>query len=60
MNYRDLGRAGIKVSPICLGNMNFGSPTPIEVAVGGANLTADRGFADTMQILDRGRISIAF
>src|SRR5439155_6960232 len=27
MNYRDLGRAGIKVSPICLGNMNFGSPT---------------------------------
>src|SRR5437764_1253725 len=27
MDYRDLGRAGIKVSPICLGNMNFGSPT---------------------------------
>jgi aryl-alcohol dehydrogenase-like predicted oxidoreductase len=24
MDYKDLGRAGIKVSPICLGNMNFG------------------------------------
>ena len=24
MDYRDLGRAGVKVSPICLGNMNFG------------------------------------
>jgi NDP-hexose 2,3-enoyl reductase len=24
MEYRDMGRAGIKVSPICLGNMNFG------------------------------------
>jgi len=27
MDYRDLGRAGIKISPICLGNMNFGSAT---------------------------------
>ena len=24
MDYRDLGRAGVKVSPICLGNMNVG------------------------------------
>ena len=24
MDYRELGRAGVKVSPICLGNMNFG------------------------------------
>jgi aryl-alcohol dehydrogenase-like predicted oxidoreductase len=24
MDYKELGRAGIKVSPICLGNMNFG------------------------------------
>ena len=24
MEYKDLGRAGVKVSPICLGNMNFG------------------------------------
>ena len=26
--------------------MNFGAPTPIEVALSGANLTANRGFAD--------------
>jgi aryl-alcohol dehydrogenase-like predicted oxidoreductase len=24
---RQLGRTGIKVSPICLGTMNFGGPT---------------------------------
>src|SRR4051794_29248360 len=24
MDYRDMGRAGVKISPICLGNMNFG------------------------------------
>jgi NDP-hexose 2,3-enoyl reductase len=27
MEYRELGRAGTKVSPVCLGNMNFGSAT---------------------------------
>jgi NDP-hexose 2,3-enoyl reductase len=27
MEYRDMGRAGIKVSAVCLGNMNFGSAT---------------------------------
>jgi aryl-alcohol dehydrogenase-like predicted oxidoreductase len=32
MDYRELGRAGIKISPICLGNMNFGSPTCDEQA----------------------------
>ena len=26
MEFRFLGRAGVKVSPICLGNMNFGRP----------------------------------
>jgi multidrug efflux pump subunit AcrB len=29
--------------------MSFGSPTPIEVAVTGANLTASRGYADTLK-----------
>lgn len=28
MDYRLLGRAGVRVSPICLGTMNFGGPTP--------------------------------
>jgi len=27
MNYRNLGRSGLKVSPICLGTMMFGGPT---------------------------------
>src|SRR5246500_5620769 len=27
MNYRKLGRSGLKVSPICLGTMMFGGPT---------------------------------
>ena len=27
MQYRHLGRSGLKVSPICLGTMMFGGPT---------------------------------
>src|SRR3954447_26584495 len=27
MNYRHLGRTGLKVSPLCLGTMNFGPRT---------------------------------
>jgi aryl-alcohol dehydrogenase-like predicted oxidoreductase len=27
MQYRDLGRSGVKVSPLCLGTMTFGGPT---------------------------------
>ena len=27
MNYRNLGKSGVKVSPLCLGTMNFGGPT---------------------------------
>src|SRR3712207_3487773 len=27
MEYRNLGRSGLKVSPICLGTMMFGGPT---------------------------------
>ena len=29
MNYRQLGRTGLQVSPLCLGTMNFG-PHPAE------------------------------
>ena len=28
MDYRSLGRTGVMVSPLCLGAMNFGGPTP--------------------------------
>ncbi len=27
MQYRTLGRSGLKVSPLCLGTMMFGGPT---------------------------------
>ena len=27
MEYRNLGRSGLRVSPLCLGTMNFGGPT---------------------------------
>jgi aryl-alcohol dehydrogenase-like predicted oxidoreductase len=27
MEYRNLGRSGLRVSPLCLGSMNFGGPT---------------------------------
>ena len=27
MEYRDLGRTGVKVSPLCLGAMNFPDPS---------------------------------
>ncbi|MBV8912797.1 MAG: aldo/keto reductase [Acetobacteraceae bacterium] len=27
MDYRNLGRSGLRVSPLCLGTMNFGGPT---------------------------------
>ena len=27
MQYRSLGRSGLKISPICLGTMMFGGPT---------------------------------
>ena len=33
MEYRDLGRTGVKVSPLCLGTMNFGSRTPEDEAI---------------------------
>lgn len=32
MEYRNLGRTGVKVSPLCLGTMNFGSRTPEDEA----------------------------
>jgi aryl-alcohol dehydrogenase-like predicted oxidoreductase len=33
MEYRNLGRTGVKVSPLCLGTMNFGSRTPEDEAI---------------------------
>ncbi len=56
MPYRSLGRTGVQVSPLCLGAMNFGNPTPedesqriIDVALeGGIN------FIDTANVYNAG------
>lgn len=33
MEYRILGRTGVKVSPLCLGTDNFLNPTPEDEAI---------------------------
>ncbi len=33
MEYRYIGRSGLRVSPICMGTMTFGTQTPDEKAV---------------------------
>lgn len=43
MEYRILGRSGVKVSPLCLGTDNFANPTPKEESVGIINRALDAG-----------------
>jgi 1-deoxyxylulose-5-phosphate synthase len=49
MQYRQLGRSGILVSPICLGTMNLGGPTPVDESIRLINraLAAGINFIDT-------------
>ncbi len=49
MEYRTLGRSGLKVSPLCLGTMNFGGPTDAAAAdrIVGAARDAGVNFIDT-------------
>ena len=49
MQYRNLGRAGIKVSPLCLGTMNFGPRTTEEDSFAIMDRALDEGinFFDT-------------
>ena len=49
MQYRQLGRSGLKVSALCLGTMNFGSRTSPEAAFGilSAAMEAGINFIDT-------------
>jgi aryl-alcohol dehydrogenase-like predicted oxidoreductase len=44
MDYRNLGRTGVKVSPLCLGAMNFGGPTPENEALAIIDRALDSGF----------------
>jgi aryl-alcohol dehydrogenase-like predicted oxidoreductase len=56
MEYRVLGRTGVKVSPLCLGAMNFGSPTGKEESFAIINRALDGGFnfLDTANVYNAG------
>lgn len=43
MEYRTLGRTGVRVSPLCLGTANFADPTPEEEATAILNRALDAG-----------------
>ncbi|HTI01644.1 MAG TPA: aldo/keto reductase [Acidisoma sp.] len=49
MDYRSLGRSGLRVSPLCLGTMMFGGPTDEPTAVRIVDRARDQGvnFIDT-------------
>ncbi len=52
MNYRNLGNSGLKVSPLCLGTMNFGPQTPEADAFEIMDLALEKGiqFFDTADV----------
>ena len=56
MQYRSLGRTGVQVSTLCLGCMNFGTPTPEEESLTMIDTALDRGvnFLDTANVYNRG------
>jgi aryl-alcohol dehydrogenase-like predicted oxidoreductase len=43
MDYRTLGRTGVKVSPLCLGTMNFGARTDAATAIRMIDRAIDQG-----------------
>jgi len=57
MQYRKLGRSGLKVSPLCLGTMNFGGPTDEATAARLVAQARDEGinFIDTADTYGGGR-----
>src|SRR5918993_309954 len=57
MDYRPLGRSGLKVSPICLGTMMFGGPTDEPTAARIVAQAAEAGinFIDTADAYTEGR-----
>jgi aryl-alcohol dehydrogenase-like predicted oxidoreductase len=56
MEYRNLGRAGLKVSPLCLGTMMFGGPTDERdsVRITHRALEAGINFLDTANVYNGG------
>ena len=57
MDYRTLGRTGVRVSPLCLGTLNFGGPTPDDEAARIVDAALDAGinFIDTADSYHEGR-----
>ena len=57
MNYRRLGRTGVKVSPLCLGAMNFGGPTEEKESIRIVDQALDAGinFIDTANVYNGGK-----
>jgi len=60
MNYRNLGSAGLKVSPLCLGTMMFGGPTNADESIAIMHESLDRGinFFDTANIYNAGESEV--
>jgi aryl-alcohol dehydrogenase-like predicted oxidoreductase len=56
MEHRTLGPSGVKVSPLCLGTMNFGGPAPEKESMEVINRAIDGGinFIDTANIYNDG------
>ena len=56
MEYRTIGRTGVKVSPLCLGTMNFGGPTEEKDAIAMLHKAIDRGinFLDCANVYQSG------
>lgn len=56
MEYRLFGRTGVYVSPLCLGAMNFGGPTPEDESIQILNRALDGGinFIDTANVYNAG------
>jgi aryl-alcohol dehydrogenase-like predicted oxidoreductase len=56
MKYRVLGRTGVRVSPLCLGTMNFGGPTPEPESIRIIHKALDAGinFVDTANMYVQG------
>ena len=56
MNYRILGTTGVRVSPLCIGTMNFGTPTPEDEAIRIVHAAMDHGvnLFDTADVYNDG------
>jgi aryl-alcohol dehydrogenase-like predicted oxidoreductase len=54
--YRNLGKTGVKVSPLCLGTLNFGGATPEKESIRMIHHAVDAGinFIDTANIYNQG------